>query len=249
MLRLTLHGGTPATLSRYNALAWLDIGYEKLAPVADYKAVLFEHGRGATMPFELKGYPRWSASLWDLVARALALGMTSANEGGKAAETLAEPEWTRKSSAYATAVYAELSHFPAGKEQYRRVLGTAHLTQVGRKRGTYVARFEEHTRPTVTTPSFEFKADRLRYPHLLYRACAIALTGTQELPPRPGLCVPDAIEVSGVRFVPIHMLVEPARTGFQHWLSWYSELPLQHPGARLGIAPETLYAKFLQEAV
>ena len=33
--------------SRFNLLAWLDIGYEKPAPEADYATLLFQSGSGA----------------------------------------------------------------------------------------------------------------------------------------------------------------------------------------------------------
>lgn len=73
MLRVSVHAGLPSQASRYNRLGWLDIGYATLSPIANYKVFLFESGIGGREPVYLDNYPRWSASLWDLVARALAL--------------------------------------------------------------------------------------------------------------------------------------------------------------------------------
>jgi hypothetical protein len=73
MLRVSFHAGLPSQASRYNRLGWLDIGYAKLSPIANYKVFLFEAGIGGREPVYLDNYPRWSASLWDLVARAMAL--------------------------------------------------------------------------------------------------------------------------------------------------------------------------------
>lgn len=74
MLRISVHAGLPSGASRYNRSDWLDIGYERLDADAEYKIVLFQAGIGACEPILLTGYPRWSASLWDLIARAIACG-------------------------------------------------------------------------------------------------------------------------------------------------------------------------------
>ncbi len=72
MLRLSIHAGPLTKISRFNRLDWVDIGYQSLAATADYKVVLFKIGQDAMAPVFLNGYPRWSASLWDLAARAIA---------------------------------------------------------------------------------------------------------------------------------------------------------------------------------
>lgn len=97
--------------------------------------------------------------------------------------------------------------------------------------------------------SFQPQLPYLRLPELLMHACLVRLTGKAEMPPRPALCVPEAVEQEGLRYVPIHGLVEPARTGFLDWLNRFSEEPVEHPAAPQGIVPETLYVKFLTEAV
>lgn len=42
MLKVSVHAGPLASASRFNLVAWVDIGYERLEPVADYKTVLYQ---------------------------------------------------------------------------------------------------------------------------------------------------------------------------------------------------------------
>jgi hypothetical protein len=78
MLRVSIHSALPSQLSRFNRTDWVDIGYQTLKEHSEYKVVLFEAGLGSREPVFLQAYPRWSSSLWDLVARALALAHWSA---------------------------------------------------------------------------------------------------------------------------------------------------------------------------
>lgn len=246
MLRVSIHAGPVAEASRFNVLAWCDIGYEKLEPVAQYKTVLFELHNGGSTPATLANYPRWSASLWDLAARALALGLHAERESP--AEALPPLESPPKGCAFAEKVSAIIEHLsPAG--HYRGALAAVEISQVGRRRGTYTARFEEHTMRRVVTEEFVFRPAFFRAAELVAHAAAVRLTGQQSLPPRPALCVPEVIMSGGIRQVALHTLAEPARTGFARWLSTFSEPPAPHPDAPLGVAPEVLYVKFLQEAV
>lgn len=247
MLRVSIHAGPLAKASRFNLVAWLDIAYDRLDPIANYKTVLFETGIGATMPASLTGYPRWSASLWDLTARALALGLSHDQDN----PTEDVPELIAGDSkrfAFARHISAQITHTPAAGT-HRKNLGSVEIGQVGRTRGTYVARFDEHTMPRQVTDPFMFAPAYLRTPELLLHACLVRLSGSHEMPPRPELCVPEAVEKDGLRYVAIHDLVEPARTGFADWLCRFSEPPIEHEGAPLGIAPESMYVQFLREAV
>jgi hypothetical protein len=245
MLRVSVHAGPLAEVSRFNLLAWLDIGYEMLAPIADYKVVLFQSGVGATPPYALASYPRWSASLWDLTARAIALGLNP----DEPRETVPVVTHPRKGCAFASELSALIEHFPGGNSIRRRTLASASIRQVGRRRGSYEAHFDEHTMKRISTEPFQFTPDFMRPAELLLNACVVRLTGTQEMPPRPGLCVPNSLEFEGLSYVPIHQLVEPARTGFRNWLAEHSEPPMEHEGAPLGIAPEPLYVKFLRDVI
>lgn len=246
MLKVSVHAGPLAAASRFNLVAWVDIGYERLEPVADYKTVLYQAGEGVSMPVLLCNYPRWSASLWDLTARAIALGLTA--EGAPPAEQ--PPAYTPqdKRFAFAQQLCALIEHF-SGDGRRRDTLATADITQCGRRRGTYRAVFDEHAQRRHVVESFAFRSAHLRPAELLLHACMTRFMGQSEMPPRPGLCVPPAIDVGGLRYVPIHKLVEPARTGFVRWLHSNSEPPTSHPDAPQGIAPEAMYVTFLRNAI
>jgi hypothetical protein len=145
---------------------------------------------------------------------------------------------------------AVIEHHPAGDESRRTTLATVEITQEGRNRGLYRARFTEDTLADHATEPFLFLPKYLRPAELLLHASLVRLTGQHaHMPPRPGLAVPEAVERGGLRYVPIHRLVEPARTGFLRWLERFSELPLAVPGASMGLAPEPLYVQFLKGAV
>lgn len=246
MLKVSIHAGSLATAKRGNLLAWADIGYEKLEPVADYKTLLFQAGIGATMPTPIYKYPRWSASLWDLVARALALGLREDEDCLN--EEVPPVIRERKRFAFAGEVCATIEHLPLATTE-RRTLGTAEIKQAGRVRGKYIARFSEHTMPEHVTQPFEYCPDVFQPAELLLRSSLIRLSGEQTMPPRPALCVPTPISFNNEAYVPIHRLVEPARTGFVSWLLRQNQQPIEHAQAPQGIASTQLYIKFLTEAV
>lgn len=245
MLKVSIHAGPAINADRFNLIAWLDIGYQKLNPIADYKIVLYQAGFGATSPIPLLNYPRWSKSLWDLIARSISLGLSSENP------LEAVPIIKLKSNGYAFAseICVLIEHFPGGDNQKRSTLGTAHIYQVKRNRGTYQAKFDEQFMPTRTTEPFEFKVEYLRPAELLLYACLIHLTDRVEMPARPGLCLPTPIELNQQRYVPVHRLVQPARSGFLTWLASIGATPLEYESAPLGIVSENLYIKFLHEAI
>jgi hypothetical protein len=249
MLRVNIHAGPLKKANRFNLISWIDIAYERLEPIASYKTVLFETGHGATLPVPLETYPRWSASLWDLTARALTLGLNQGLSADQPREAVPEVDTLEKGFAFASQICAVIEHPPAAGANSRDMLGSVGIKQVGRARGTYVAHFKEHTMADQVTAPFQFMPSYLRPAELLLHACLMRLTGTREMPPRPALCVPKPLEFEGLSYVPIHMLVEPARTGFLNWLTRNSEPPVKHESAPDGLAPETLYGKFLTEAV
>jgi len=110
MLKVSIHAGPSEAVSRFNLLGWLDIGYEKLAPVADYKTFLFQSGVGASLPTSIYAYPRWSASLWDLTARAIALGLRT--ELDCLTEEVPTVQREGKAFAFAKQICALIEHVP-----------------------------------------------------------------------------------------------------------------------------------------
>lgn len=243
MLSISIHASSPEKADRFNRLARLDIVYDRLAPVADYKVSLLERNQDVRPPRALPQYPRWSASLWDLTARAIALSLP---DELPALDQVPEFEPGGKRCAFIREMCALLDH---AANDSRNTLGSAHIKQSGRQRGIYLATFDEHTLKPHRTEPFMFAPAYFRPAELLMHACLYRLTGKDELPPQPGLCAPPPLVVEGKPYIPIHQLVEPARTGFRTWLSWFSEPAFEYPDAPLGIAPETLYVKFLSSAI
>lgn len=179
--------------------------------------MLFQADFGAMPPVPLYEYPRWSASLWDLVARAIALGLR------EHADCLDEevPAVTsrRRRSAFADRICAFIEHRSVHKEA-RRTLATVEIEQFEKRRSTYVATFKEDTagdREVKTTP-FDFRPDRLRPAELLLHACLAKFGEKDRLPPRPLLYMPSVVEYAGKKYIQVDRLAEPARTGFNDWL-------------------------------
>lgn len=243
MLSVSIHASSPEKADRFNRLARLDIVYERLAPVADYKVSLLERNQDVRPPRALPQYPRWSASLWDLVARSLAICLP---DEPTAIETVPEFNPGEKRCAFAREVSVILDH--AASDQ-KNTLGTAVIRRAGRRRGLYQAHFDEHTMKPRRTDVFEFAPAYFRPAELLLHACLYHLEGKPELPARPGLCAPPPVMLDGLPYIQVHQLVEPAQTGFRTWLNWFSEPVREYPGAPLGIAPATLYTKFLCSAI
>jgi orotate phosphoribosyltransferase len=189
MLKVSLHAGPLSGISQFNQLGRLDIGYETLAPKATYKAVLFARGEGALPLVRLEGYPRWSGSIWDLVARAIALSLTKREELLPMAEPAERP-------AYAEAMCAVIDHVPRGVERYRARLGTVILLKAGRK-GCYRASLQEdcfEDRPEVF---FMHRPKRLVHWDLLARAVNWSLANQEHLPERPQA----GLEMGGIPLV------------------------------------------------
>lgn len=244
MLTVSIHAGSFDELTRYNRVAVLSIVYEELKPTADYKVVLQESALDVKPPRILRAYPRWSASLWDLVARALSLAIPDELPASEAVPAFGPK--TPKKRPFLNELTVLLEH---SANNCTSLLGIARIRQAGRQRGTYTAHFEEHTMKPQKTGAFEFAPASLRPAELLLHACLHRLTGAAEFPERPKLCNPPSLTVDGLEYIQIHQLVEPARTGFQNWLLANSEAPRSYPGARLGIAPKPIYGKFLHVAI
>jgi hypothetical protein len=136
MLKVSLHFATPGMVSARNVLGRVDIGYARLDATADYKAVLQTSGLGEAAPVSLKDYPRWSASVWDLVARVVCLSVYR-REAVWPAELPLESK-----GAFLENLTAVVEHWPDGFETRRATVATAHLT-MRRRRCHYKATFED----------------------------------------------------------------------------------------------------------
>jgi hypothetical protein len=247
MLRVSIHAGLLRDINRFNRIDWLDIGYEKLDAAANYKIVLFNVGVGATPVIPLLNYPRWSASLWDLTARAIALGLSPDSTNRKEQVEPLEPRGKRY--AYAREVSAVIQHLPNTGLRIRNV-GSMQIWQCSVTKGFYQAQIDEDLMPSITTKQFAFMPAFLRSAELVMRTALVGLTGSLEtMPPRPPARLPTAEEIDGRLQVAIHKIREPARTGFIRWLYEIDSPPQEYAGMPEGVAPEAHFVKFLETAV
>lgn len=206
MLRVVIHTGTLAERKLENRLAVVDIAYKKKEALADYLVALTLARAGEMAPGQVSKHPRWSASLWDLVARALTRVLYFADQ----APPSNKPD---KRCAYATrmcAVIERLTLEDRGKE-----LGTAQLLQPG-PRGVYLAEFTED----ILGPrraEFAYGCKALNPIDLLLRAICWALYGGDVLGRKPALILPPTLKIDGVERFHVEALDEPARTGFRRY--------------------------------
>jgi hypothetical protein len=258
MLRVSIHAGPLRTISRFNRTDWLDIGYRRLKPYADYKIVLFKIGEGAMPPVILRKYPRWSASLWDLAARAMARSLYPVPgdadnekevEDGSPQEQVPAAQFAVKNPAFAETLSAVIQHIPnsgTGERQIAAMQIDEHKTV----RCEYRAQIEENQQTTRKTEAFEFAPRFLRPAELVMRAALFSMTGSiDEMPPRPVLRAPRARVIDGIEYLDIHKLKEPARTGLIRWLYQQKRRPVASPSAPDGLVEYERYTAFLVEAV
>jgi hypothetical protein len=244
MLRVNIHAGRYEHAAQGNLTDWVDIAYERQAAVSDYKVVLFCTGVGAKDVCVLKNYPRWSTSLWDLVARAIAIALMPGTnpDGGELA-----PVVRGKRVAFAEEMCAILRYTTAAGAKERE-LGSMQIRRFKKGRGVYQATLHEDLQPSRSALPFVFAPSFLRPAELILRAATVALTGDHaRLPPRPPLQMPRTEMVGGKKYVPIHRLREPARTGFLRWLHAQGREPDAHADARLGIVSDADFQKFLKQ--
>jgi hypothetical protein len=80
MLRVTVELWPGGRESGRRVLATANIGRIKNGALADYKVELHEDVQGEIGTAALHDYPRYASSLWDLVARAVAVALTGKEE-------------------------------------------------------------------------------------------------------------------------------------------------------------------------
>lgn len=204
MLKVLIHSGTIATRCAANELAVLDIAYANRDALADYFVALSLRGEGEVEPDKVTNYPRWSASLWDLTARAL----TRVLYRNDLAPSSGTPD---RRCAYATRICAVVERVTLGERGVE--LATVEIAQTGTQRGVYTAQFEEDILGKRTA-NFSYGLKSLNPADLLLRAICWSLYGTDVLGPRPVLPLPPSMRIDGVDRFHIDALAEPARTGF-----------------------------------
>ena len=225
MLRVTVHAGAPAERTAANQLAVLDIAYAKREALADYLVALSLRGAGELEPATVSAYPRWSASLWDLVARAAAQALYRTED----LPAFGRPD---RRCAYARHLCAAIER--ATLDGHGLELGLADIEQRETRRGRYRVRLTEDI-AGEREAEFDYGVRVLNPADLLLRAICWALAGREALPSRPTLIVPPALVIDGVERFHIAALAEPARTGF-----------IRHMGGATDVMPRAAdYVAFL----
>ena len=207
MLKVTVHSGLLASRNIGNQLAVLDVAYQKKAALADYVVALSLRGSGELAPAFLRNYPRWSASVWDLIARALAQTLYRADQVPASAKA-------DRRCAYATRICASVERMTAAARGHE--VGTVEIHQEGEKRGVYTATFNEDVMGERSV-QFEYGCKALNPAELLMRAACWAYQGTDVLGPMPKLILPPALKIDGVERFHLAALDEPALTEFQRY--------------------------------
>ncbi len=240
MLKVFLHNAAPNGLNQFNRLGRLDIGYDKLDAYADYKVVLMQSGVGEFPPTRVEGYPRWSASIWDLVTRAICQSLWL--------EEALPPVGPARRGAYADQLTALVEHWPDGFELGRSTVGMARIS-MHRKKCQYLATFEDDIMGEVCSSPFRHTPDALSPWDLLARAYAWTCHESFRLPPRPTLYTQLTIEDGGQTLVPLEMVKEPARTGVARWLVSSGVETLTCSLVKGPCLKEADYVRFLQRSV
>jgi hypothetical protein len=240
MLKVSIHACEPGDASQNNLLGRLDIAYAKLGAIADYKAIMLATGFGVLAPARLEKYPRWSAGLWDLVARVICVCINRREDLGPAPVTA-------RRGAYITNLVAIVEHWPDGQEMRRSRVAEAHVRMLG-KRCNYEATFEDDITGTVTSGIFRHTPAVITAWDLLARAFAWTVTESFVLPPRPALYTPIPFEEAGDSYVCLETVNEPARTGCLRWLEKRAIALIECAGLKDCVL-ESQYVEFLERGV
>lgn len=222
MLRLHIHTGDLDQRSQANQVATVDIAYLKKEAIANYMVHMTARGKGEVNPECLLGYPRWSASLWDLVARALTRVLYQADQPPPSDK----PD---KRCAYATRLCAVLERDDL--ESQGVLLGTAQIAQIPSQRGHYKAVFTADI-TGQHEGTFTYGAKQIDLVDLLLRALCWSLYGKDTLGPRPNLILPAAVGINGVDRFDIAALTEPAKSGFERYMALSGKPDASNPLVR-----------------
>jgi hypothetical protein len=214
MLRLHIHIGSLAGACDANTLAVLDIGYLYKADVATFACLLTTKGAGDRGPEYVSNYARWSASRWDLVARALCQCVHRQAAPRTVAESVARPAFADRLCAVLTDVDSTGS--------VGRGMGSLEITRVKGSRRQYTAVLREDAMPVVRVPAFNHGPAALSAPDLVMRAINWALHHCEVPGPKPRPWLPPLIHKDGKDHVRLLDIPEPARTALMR----HCELPL-----------------------
>lgn len=233
MLSVKLHTGLLSERTPNNMLACLDIGYKVQKAWADYSIQFALRGVGEAVSDEVLSYPRWAGSVWDLVARALAMVLFRKEDF----EPALAPD---RRCAYATRLCAVVERSTAKDNHVE--LASVEILQDCNKRGHYTATFTEDILGTRKA-TFVYGLKSLQHSELLLRAICYALFDKDTLGERPALILPTTMQLDGKAMFDSHGLPEPAKTGFNR----YRALKQPASAALVPVASADEYAAFLSK--
>lgn len=208
MLRVNIHASTLRERSPLNQVAILDIAYHNRELLPDYVVAMTVSGAGALQPGIVAKYPRWSGSLWDLTARALATALYPQTE----VPPTHKPD---RRCAYTTVACATIEKSSLTERGIH--LGSLEIVQAGKQRGVYSAVMDEDILGQRQA-EFAYGCKRMSLPDLVMRSLCHALFAQDVAGPRPKLVVPERLPVDGEERFDIQGLTEPARTGFMRFM-------------------------------
>lgn len=208
MLRVAIHSSTLRERSPLNQVAILDIAYHNREMLPNYLVAMTVSGAGALQPGIVEKYPRWSGSLWDLVARALATLLYPQ----AAVPPTHSPD---RRCAYTTVACATLEKSSLTERGVH--LGSLEIAQAGKQRGVYRVTMDEDILGERGA-DFAYGCKRMSLPDLVMRSICHVLFDQDVAGARPKLVVPETLLIDGEERFDIQSLAEPARTGFMRFM-------------------------------
>lgn len=240
MLKVSVHSSALADATAANRMGWLDIAYSRLDALADYRAVLFAQGHGTVAEAVVENYPRWSGSVFDLVARAIAVCL-------ERKEMLPVPPRERR-CAYARVLSVVVEHVGNASPAPRRQLGTLDIRMT--RRGSYEAVMAEDIFGERRAVAIPYAPKVLIAWQLVAYTIAACLCDLPVLPARPALALPPERDESGTPALLVQSLPQPARAGFVRWLQTARRLDgIRGDVDGREVVPYDEYLRFLKEAV
>jgi hypothetical protein len=231
MLKVSLHAGLLAELKPESRVGVLDVAYRKRDALADYHVAMQLEGVGELTPAMVTAYPRWSGSLWDLVARALTRVLYQSDIAPPVQKVDKRCGFTKK--------LCGVMH-SATLDGAGRRLATFQIQQSGRVRGEYRAVFWEDILGERVA-SFQYGTKNLNFGDLLLRAICNSLWQKDTLGPKPSLILPGVLRLDGKEDAfQLEALAEPALTGFKRYCATKDP-----KGAIEALPPAKAYVQFL----
>ena len=240
MLKVYIHGGSLDKIRTGNRLATLDIGYRERSDIASYLTVLNIKGIGEVGPQLVERYPRWSGSLWDLVARCLTRCLYLRDQP----MAFGAPA---KNPAFADGICAVIEKW-TGEGQMGQELGWAEVSREPRSRTQYIVQLDEDILGTRKKIRFTYGPEVLNPADLLLRSICWSLHKCETLGPKPVPHLPPLLEMNGVDHIAVSDLQEPAKTGLTRYLGVSKHHGLKMPTHEPLLVPADDYVTFLGAA-